>query len=176
MKEEPHAHALPAARSALLAALLFSCFILHPSSFILSIALVSAQQPSEAGDLTAAEREELHKRRQTRMAEAHRFRQEGKLAEAAEAAEGVLELERQLFGDAHPALVDTLLWLAQTHAAGANFAQAEAQYRRALDICWEVFGPKDPNSLACLNNLAGLYHAKGDYARAEPLLREVLEA
>ncbi|MFH1919801.1 MAG: CHAT domain-containing tetratricopeptide repeat protein, partial [Planctomycetota bacterium] len=82
----------------------------------------------------------------------------------------------QLFGDAHPALVDTLLCLAQTHAAGANFAQAEAQYRQALDICREVFGPKDPNSLTCLNNLAELYHANGDYARAEPLLREVLEA
>ncbi|MFH1266295.1 MAG: hypothetical protein ABIK89_11255, partial [Planctomycetota bacterium] len=79
MKEEPPAHALPAARSALLAALLFSCFILHPSSFILSIALVCAQQPSGAGDLTTAERDELHKRRQTRMAEAHQFRSRGKL-------------------------------------------------------------------------------------------------
>src|SRR3990172_1188326 len=44
--------------------------------------VVSAQQQAAPRELTAAEREELFKLRQDRMAEAHRLRQEGNLAEA----------------------------------------------------------------------------------------------
>ena len=38
-----------------------------------------------------------------------------------------------------------------------------------------TLGDRHPDTLASMNNLGGLLHAKGDLAAAEPLLRDALE-
>ena len=38
----------------------------------------------------------------------------------------------------------------------------------------KALGPEHPDTAASLNNLAALYYAMGDYAKAEPLYRRAL--
>jgi tetratricopeptide (TPR) repeat protein len=48
----------------------------------------------------------------------------------------------------------------------ADFAAAEAYYRRALAIRQPIVGPGNPDLIPNLNNLANLYNSAGDHARA----------
>src|SRR5262245_40458235 len=56
-----------------------------------------------------------------------------------------------------------------------EFAEAERLLLRALAIFQRTVGEDDLDRSVCLNNLGMLYHIIGDDARAEPLLREVVE-
>ncbi len=47
--------------------------------------------------------------------------------------------------------------------------------KQALGLARSVFGPKDPHTLASLNNLASALEGDGRYADAEPLFREALD-
>src|SRR4051794_11816000 len=51
----------------------------------------------------------------------------------------------------------------------ARYAEAERHYLKALELAPKVFGEEHPNPAAIINNLAGLYWAQGQYAKAEPL-------
>jgi tetratricopeptide (TPR) repeat protein len=64
---------------------------------------------------------------------------------------------------------------AQAHFARREFTQAEQLFLRGLAILQETVGEDDLNVTVCLNNLGMLYHILGDDARAEPLLRQVVE-
>ncbi len=55
-----------------------------------------------------------------------------------------------------------------------DYAEAEKQWGAALKAA-EEFGSKDPRLATSLNNLAGLYHAQGRDADAEPLYERALE-
>ena len=65
-----------------------------------------------------------------------------------------------------------LVLQAQAHIRRRHFADAERLLLRALPL----FADDDLDRTACLNNLGMLYHVLGDPGRAEPLLREVVEA
>ncbi|HLF84140.1 MAG TPA: CHAT domain-containing protein, partial [Blastocatellia bacterium] len=51
---------------------------------------------------------------------------------------------------------------------------AEPLYQRALAFGEKALGPDHPHVATALNNLAALYRAKGDYAKAEPLYQRAL--
>ena len=57
----------------------------------------------------------------------------------------------------------------------AAYARAEALFRNALSIREQLFGPKHPETAACLNNLAALLCAQGDAIGAQPLLERALQ-
>ena len=54
-----------------------------------------------------------------------------------------------------------------------RFAEKRTLYRRALEGSERVLGKEDPQTLTCLNNLAGCMRALGDAAGALPLYRRV---
>src|SRR4029079_551496 len=54
------------------------------------------------------------------------------------------------------------------------YAKAEPLYERALAIREKALGQEHPDVAASLNNLAWLYHTKGDYVKAEPLYERAL--
>src|SRR5712691_2805967 len=54
-----------------------------------------------------------------------------------------------------------------------RLAEAERSFQAGLKEA-EGFGPQDPRLATSLNNLGELYRAKGQYAKAEPLLRRAL--
>ena len=49
------------------------------------------------------------------------------------------------------------------------------RYRQVLEIYEQTVGDQHPDYATTLDNLAQLYHARKEYAKAEPLLREALE-
>jgi len=55
-----------------------------------------------------------------------------------------------------------------------NFGEAERQFESALEAA-ERFPSSDPRLGKSYNNLAAIYYAQEDYARAEPLMRRALE-
>ncbi len=57
-----------------------------------------------------------------------------------------------------------------------DYAEAEPLYQRALEAQERTLGKEHPDTLASVNNLAGLLQDKGDYAGAEPLYRRAMEA
>jgi tetratricopeptide (TPR) repeat protein len=56
-----------------------------------------------------------------------------------------------------------------------DISGAEALFRRALEASERVLGKEHPQTLASVNNLAGLLESKEDYAGAELLYRRALE-
>jgi tetratricopeptide (TPR) repeat protein len=69
----------------------------------------------------------------------------------------------------------SLVRQAQVHVRRREFAEAERLYLQSLSLFLSTVGEDDLNYTVCLNNLGMLYHILGDDARAEPLLRDVVE-
>jgi CHAT domain-containing protein/Flp pilus assembly protein TadD len=69
---------------------------------------------------------------------------------------------------------DRLSAKADRTAGGGDYALAEVEARRALEIRRKILGEEHPDVASSLNNLALLLRTRGDYAGAEPLLRESL--
>ena len=56
-----------------------------------------------------------------------------------------------------------------------KYAAAKTDALEALRIRQEILGERHRDYASSLNNLAELYRARGDSARAEPLFRQALE-
>ena len=56
-----------------------------------------------------------------------------------------------------------------------RYDEAEPLFREALETCRLTLGDRHEDTLASINNVGLLLHAKGDLASAEPLLREALD-
>lgn len=134
----------------------------------LAASAAAAQPAGEPG------RQQLLVSRQTRMAEAQQHLQEGEFGEAIAAAEEVLAIERQVFGEIHPAVVDTLWWISQAQQSAGSFAAANQRRQEALAILEKALAAQS-ESLAVLNRLGLLLFQQGDYFRAEPILRRADE-
>ncbi len=93
----------------------------------------------------------------------------GEFTAAADRLGAVLDRASVAFGEASPAVVSAANALGVVHKYGADFAAAEAAYRRAMAA---AAGQADPDPLvqaALLHNLGGLAHARGDAATGIPL-------
>src|SRR5579871_1913917 len=69
-----------------------------------------------------------------------------------------------------PALPLVLNNLATAQKQEGRYGEAEAGYRRVLEIEERQLGPDHPSTATTLNNLASLYHAQGRDTEAVPLL------
>ncbi|MFZ1961914.1 MAG: tetratricopeptide repeat protein [Roseiarcus sp.] len=56
----------------------------------------------------------------------------------------------------------------------AAYSQARPLFERALAICEKALGPEHPETATCLNNLAYLLQAEGDFVGARPLFKRAL--
>jgi serine/threonine-protein kinase len=84
-----------------------------------------------------------------------------------------LELRRSLYGENHSAVAATLNDMALMLEPFDPHA-ADTLLERAAAINERILGPDHAQTLTILNNLAGRYRDRGDYAKAEPLYRELL--
>lgn len=64
--------------------------------------------------------------------------------------------------------------IAQLYQQG-RYQEAIAPAIHLCDLVRQHMGENNPNYATCLNNLAGLYNAIGNYTEAEPLLQQALE-
>ena len=63
----------------------------------------------------------------------------------------------------------------EAYRAG-DYATGVVVAEQAMQLARQTFGPRNPQTLGSLNNLAGLYRAQGRHAEAEPLYKEALQA
>jgi Flp pilus assembly protein TadD len=100
-----------------------------------------------------------------------------------------LHMARQEYAEAEPLLrlladsvpkestehATALLSLGQICLVQRRFGEAEQQLVLSLTILLDTVGEEDLATTVCMNNLGTLYHIIGDDARAEPLLRQVVD-
>lgn len=79
------------------------------------------------------------------------------------------------FGPHDPRLGVSLNNLAHAHQVSRHYPEAEALYKRALEIAADVHGRDHPDAAVCLANLAGLYQVQQRYVEAEPLCKRAIE-
>jgi tetratricopeptide (TPR) repeat protein len=114
-------------------------------------------------ELTTQQQEQL-KERNRLLSEAQLLRREGKLIEAIAAAEKMRAIERQVYGDIHAVVVESLEWLAGMHQQREDFAAASKARQEALAIRIKQHGAEDWRvtdarlALADVNNLARMTH------------------
>lgn len=149
----------------------------------------------------AGAREQRIKERDIYDAQTARFRAEGKRTEAIAAAEKMLAIEREVFGDVHADVAGSLRLLRELHEACEHWEAARKAGREFLAIQIALHGDKSwlaadarlalahVDRMAALDpparqrlaeairglGLADQYSERTDYAHAEPLLRQIVE-
>jgi tetratricopeptide (TPR) repeat protein/tRNA A-37 threonylcarbamoyl transferase component Bud32 len=86
-----------------------------------------------------------------------------------------LDIRREVFGEQHPDVAESLHDLGELHYHQGEYEQAVRFYEQALDVRRTLFGERHQKVAHTLNNLAGCYATLGDYETAEELYREALE-
>jgi CHAT domain-containing protein/Tfp pilus assembly protein PilF len=109
---------------------------------VVSLSASSAVGSSPPPELSRQQQEQL-KERAHYAREVNRLLGEKKLTEAIATAEKVLAIERQLFGDVHPNVVEDLGWLADIHLQRRDFAAARRAFEEILAIRVKLHGEKD---------------------------------
>ncbi|HYU32454.1 MAG TPA: serine/threonine-protein kinase [Thermoanaerobaculia bacterium] len=85
-----------------------------------------------------------------------------------------LALRRQIHGEEHPEVAESLEALGTLTQARGDLDRAETLHRQALAMRRKLFGPDDPAVAETLNSLAIDLLTRADFAAAEPLFREAL--
>ena len=88
--------------------------------------------------------------------------------------EEALAIRRELYGEDHTVVALALNDMALALEPFDPLA-ADTLLEKAAEINERIHGPNHIQTIQILNNLAGRYRDRGDFARAEPLYREVLE-
>ena len=160
----------------------------------------SAEDSSPKPKLTAVQQQRLKERDAFKL-ECRQHRQAGKLAEAIEATQKMLAIEREVFGEEHDEVLDSMDFLAQRQRDFDDFAAARKTREEILEIRRKVSGidhwrtadarrdlehvnlleklsPDDRREVLranVLNSLAERFTSLGQHADAEPLYRQALK-
>ncbi len=85
-----------------------------------------------------------------------------------------LDLRRNLLGDEHEDIGDSLNYCARFYQLQGCYHEAEPLYQEALAMYKRLLGDEHPYIATSLNNLASLYDSQGRYGEAEPLHQDAL--
>ncbi len=99
----------------------------------------------------------------------------GRLEDAERHNQLGLELNRELYGEAHLDTAATMLMEGALHYERMRFAEALAVFERCSDVLDGVVEPEHPIQLALANDLATLYQHEGQLPEAEVLFRQALK-
>lgn len=98
----------------------------------------------------------------------------GRFDEAQPLLERSLDVRREMFGERHADVAQSMDHLALLHERRGEYEEAERLNRTALSLRRALYGTEHPDVAESLNRLAGLLMHKGAFAAAEPLYRESL--
>lgn len=107
--------------------------------------------------------------------QANEYYKRGNYAQAIIIGEKILTLARQLWGDYHTDIADSLNNLALNYKLQGHYRKAESLYVETLEITKRLLGIEHLDMAVSLNNLAALYKSQGRYNEAEKLDREALD-
>ena len=102
------------------------------------------------------------------------FARLGRFDEADTQLREALTLRRQLFGDDHEQIADTLNALGEVRYDRGDFDGAERLYDEALRMRRRLFGPQHAAVATSLDNLGNIYQERGDWEEAEQAYRDAL--
>ncbi len=100
----------------------------------------------------------------------------GLITEGEELLREALEQRREIHGEVHPEVADSLNELGILLEYKGAYGGAESLLRKALEIDQRLPADRTHDILTVKNNLAGVLESRGDYEGAEQLYREVLLA
>ncbi|KAF7368056.1 FabD/lysophospholipase-like protein [Mycena sanguinolenta] len=103
------------------------------------------------------------------------FWEAGKYKQSVKMLEAVLEEEKQLLGDEHSDVLDTMESLSRTYSALGEYQQAKALQITVLEKQKEIVGNNHLDTLHAMVNLARIYSELGEYQHAKALDVTVLE-
>jgi serine/threonine-protein kinase len=86
--------------------------------------------------------------------------------------EKALKSRREVFGNEHPQVAESMGHLAMVLHSRDDNAAAEAMLREALAMRRKLLGNEHPDVATSLDDLGEFFDDTSDYAQAEPLLRE----
>jgi tetratricopeptide (TPR) repeat protein len=109
--------------------------------FLTCTAVWSLARAADSPPLTAKQKEQL-KERDRLIAEMRKRNDEGRVAAAIETRKKALAIERQVFGDVHPDVANSLKWLMTLSLAQEDFAAARQAARKALAAYVGLHGAK----------------------------------
>ena len=95
--------------------------------------------------------------------------------DAKELLEESLDMKRQVLGERHPDVADTLNELARLSNFAGNLEASEAYFLETLDVLRAAHGPRHRHVAATLNNLGMLYTDMGREDEALRTLQQALE-
>jgi eukaryotic-like serine/threonine-protein kinase len=98
----------------------------------------------------------------------------GLYPQAASAFERALALRRELYGERHPEVAETLRHLGLVRVEGGEHAAAEPLLKRALALERELFGPEHVRVAAAIRQLGYLEELRGRHPEAQALYRSCL--
>ncbi|MCP3960137.1 MAG: serine/threonine protein kinase [bacterium] len=95
--------------------------------------------------------------------------------EAARHLETALGIRRQLLGEGHLDVAESLFNSAGLHLLQGHYPEAEELFAESLEIRREQLGPGDPEVAKVLREQSNLFRVQGRYAESEQVGRESLE-
>ncbi|MBS0201846.1 MAG: CHAT domain-containing protein [Planctomycetes bacterium] len=107
------------------------------------------------------------------LAQCHRTK--GETAECARLLTNVVKNFTSGYGKGHPKTVDAMFALAEAETDSRNFPAAEAGFKAVLEASRLVYGPNHPKQAEFTSGQARMWRARGEDAKAEPMLRDSLE-
>ena len=87
----------------------------------------------------------------------------------------VLAIDRQLYGEHHPAVANDLINLGANQAEWGHYADAERYYRQALEINRSWYGDHHPETASNLTMLGRVIVQQERYDEAAEILRQALD-
>ena len=99
----------------------------------------------------------------------------GRLDEAREPLDRVIEGRRSVMGPEHEDTLASLQTLAFWHERKGQAKESEELATWLVGAFERTLGPEHPDTLLMMNNLATLYDSLGRSAEAEPILRKIIE-
>ncbi len=143
--------------------------VVAAGALAVSARLRAQEVASPVGEETQTSADDLRAERDRLWDEANRLRNEGKLAEAAAAAERMLAV----YGEDHPAVAADLTGLDHILSEQRRFEEARPYSERIYAIYKKAYGDDHPDTTRALHGLAILYSELGD---ADAAYRAYLES
>jgi tetratricopeptide (TPR) repeat protein len=88
--------------------------------------------------------------------------------------EGALRIRRQVLGDRHPEVADSMSNLGWLLLKKGEYKKAESLFRDVLSLRRTLFGNEHPAVGSAFTNIGNVLFEETDYAGAEPFYREAL--
>ncbi|KAL9113982.1 MAG: hypothetical protein Q9187_007548 [Circinaria calcarea] len=103
------------------------------------------------------------------------FKENGRLLNAIELSEKILEAERRILGDEHPVTLTSINNLASSYSELGRWQEAMELKEKVLEARKRILGDEHPDTLTSINNLANSYSELGRWQEAMELEEKLLE-